>query len=118
MVSSGARPSGLSPVNDPLVHYCVVRRDIPFGVQAAQLVHAAGESSPGNLPTSTYAVALTCRDEAELHQLAIKLDAAGISFKLIREPDAPYFGELMAIGIRPIQKSKVRRYLSNFPLVK
>lgn len=95
-----------------------MRRDLPPGTQAAQLIHAAGESSPGNLPNSTFAVALTCRDEGELHQLAIRLDRAGIDFKLIREPDAPYNNQLMAIGITPIRKSRVRKLLSNFPLVK
>lgn len=95
-----------------------MRRDIPFGAQAAQLIHAAGESSPGNLPKTTYAIALTCRDEAELHELAIKLDAAGVTFKLIHEPDAPFLGQLMAIGIVPDRKSKLRRLLSNLPLLK
>ncbi len=104
--------------NDPLCHYCIVRRDLPRGAQAAQLIHAAGESSPGNLPASTFAVALTCRDENELQQLAIRLDRDGCDFVLIREPDAPYHGQLMAIGVRPTLKSKVRRSLSNFPLVK
>jgi hypothetical protein len=28
----------------PLTHYIVVRRDLPFGVLAAQIAHAAGES--------------------------------------------------------------------------
>lgn len=109
---------GSSNDQDPVCHYCIVRRDLPFGTQAAQLIHAAGESSPGNLPSSTFAVALTCRDENELHQLAIRLDRAGIDFHLVREPDVPYNNQLMAIGIRPILKSKVRKLLSNLPLLK
>ena len=28
----------------PLTHYIVVRRDLPFGILAAQIAHAAGES--------------------------------------------------------------------------
>lgn len=95
-----------------------MRRDLPIGAQAAQLIHAAGESSPGNLPKTTFAVALTCRDESELQQLAIRLDHAGISFKLICEPDEPYNGQLMAIGILPVRKSRVRRLLSNLPLLR
>lgn len=30
-----------------LYHYCITRGDIPAGLAAAQLVHAAGFSSPG-----------------------------------------------------------------------
>ena len=81
-------------------------------------IHAAGESSPGNLPSSTYAVALTCRDEAELHALAIRLDAAGLRHHLVREPDEPYNGQLMAIGIAPTLKSHVRRIVANLPSAK
>ncbi len=82
------------------------------------MIHAAGESSPGNLPNSTFAVALTCRDESELQQLAIRLDHAGIAFKLIHEPDAPYNNQLMAIGVMPVKKSVVKKLLSNLPLLK
>lgn len=89
-----------------------------MGAQAAQLIHAAGESSPGNLPKSTFAIALTVRDEAELHELAIKLDHAGIAFKLIHEPDEPFNGQLMAIGVLPRPRSQLRRHLSNLPLLK
>lgn len=42
----------------------------------------------------------------------------GILHKLIREPDEPYCGQLMAIGIRPMPRSRVRKYLSQLPLVK
>jgi peptidyl-tRNA hydrolase len=103
---------------DVLTHYVIVRRDLPPGTQAAQIIHAAGESSPGNLPSHTYAVALTCTDECELYELAIRLDAAGIKHKVIAEPDEPYNGAFMAIGIFPKPRSQIRRHLSNLPLLK
>lgn len=79
------------------------------------LIHAAGESSPGDLPPSTYAVALSCRDEAELQALAVRLETAGLRHHLVRESDAPYNGQLMAIGLFPVKKSQARRCLSSLP---
>jgi peptidyl-tRNA hydrolase len=96
----------------------VVRRDLPRGTQAAQLIHAAGHSSSGKLPNGTFAVALTVKDEDELRQLAERLKANSIPHELIFEPDPPYNGQLMALGISPGYKSSFRRYLSNLPLVK
>lgn len=103
---------------DVLTHYCIVRRDLSPGTQAAQLIHAAGESSPGNLPPHTFAVALTCADECELYELAIRLDAAGVKHKVIAEPDEPYNGAFMAIGVFPQPRSRIRRHFSNLPLLK
>lgn len=96
----------------------MVRRDLPRGIQAAQLVHAAGESAPGNLPEGTHAVVLTAASESDLARLAAKLDAYGIGFTRIHEPDAPHDGALMALGLHPRRKEEVRRYLSNLPLLK
>ena len=65
--------------NDPrihLTHYVIVREDLPTGVMAAQIVHAAGESSPGDLPPNTFAVALAASDEQQLelveHELKLR----------------------------------------------
>ncbi len=87
-------------------------------MKAAQIVHAAGESSPGNLSPGTHAVVLTTPDEAALHAVAVRLEAAGISFVRIEEPDAPYLGQLMALGVRPGRKEVVGRPLSSLPLLK
>lgn len=103
---------------DVLAHYCIVRRDLPHGKQCAMFIHAAGEASPGNLPDHTHAYALSCKDECELHELAIRLDAAGVKFKLIAEPDAPYNGAFMAIGVFPGPKSKLEKHFSNLPLMR
>ena len=104
---------------DPWTHYCITRRDLPRGVQAAQLIHAAGHSSPGAaLPTGTFAIALTCADEVELSDLYRRLKMAGIDAVAINEPDEPYNGALMAIGLPPNYRSTYRRFMSNLPLLK
>jgi hypothetical protein len=101
-----------------LHHYVVVRKDLPLGTLAAQVVHAAGESAPGNLPEGTYAVVLAARDEAHLRAIADQLDAAAVPLVRIVESDAPHQGALMAVGLRPCQKGDVRRHLSSLPLLR
>lgn len=108
-----ARP--VLPV-DPWTHYVIVRADLPAGAAAAQLIHAAGESSPGHLPPGTYAIALACPNERALVLLADQLRLAGVSFRCIFETDAPWNGQLMAIGIEPGPRSKLRKLLSSLPL--
>jgi len=36
----------------------------------------------------------------------------------INEPDEPFNGQLMALGLPPSYKSTYRRYVSNLPLIK
>jgi len=96
----------------------IVRADLPRGIQAAQLVHAAGESAPGGLPPGTYAVVLAARDEGHLALVAKKLRLAGVPFVAVHEPDAPYSGALMALGIPPARKEGLRRHLSELPLLR
>lgn len=82
------------------------------------MVHAAGESSPGNLQPGTFAVALTMPGERELVQLADTLRRAGVAFTAIFEPDAPHNGALMALGLAPRRKGELRRHLSALPLLR
>jgi hypothetical protein len=96
----------------------VVRADLPRGVQAAQIIHAAGHSAPVSLPDSTYAIALSIRDEADLRALSERLEKAQVPFRAIHEPDAPYHGQLMALGLEPNYKSRFKKFLSNLPLIK
>ncbi len=104
--------------HSPFYHYIVVRRDLPPGVVAAQVVHAAGESAAGlpPLPENTHAVVLAVPDEDRLLWLAHRLTRAGIAHKLIREPDAPYNGAATALGIPPQPRENLRRLLSSLPL--
>lgn len=88
---------------------------------AAQVVHAAGESSPGGLCSGTHAVVLAARDERSLRELAACLRAASVKFALIEESDAPYAGAVMAIGLEPVDlagKEALRRHLSSLPLLR
>lgn len=102
---------------NPVTHYVIVRKDMPKGVQAAQIVHAAGESSPGNLAEGTYAVVLEVPDESALRAVKARLGLAQVALVAIYEPDA-YNGALMALGLVPVRKEAVRRHLSSLPLLK
>ena len=87
-------------------------------MQAAQLIHAAGQSTSKRVPEGTFAVALHARDLSELLQIATALKQAKIEYALIVESDAPYTGQAMAIGIEPGDRSKLKKILSRLPLVK
>lgn len=84
----------------------------------AQLIHAAGESSPGDLSPGTYAIALAAKSEIQLLALERRLISQNIPHAAIREPDAPWDGQLMAIGIAPCDRSIVRKEVSQLPLIK
>jgi hypothetical protein len=104
--------------SQPYYHYCVVRIDLPLGVLSAQLLHAAGESATPLPLSGTRAVCLAAKDEQELLKIALRLDRRQIPYKLIREPDLPWNGQAMAIGLHPTQDRKpIRRALSRLPLV-
>ena len=68
---------------------------MPHGHQLAQAVHAAGESGP--VSPGTYAIVLSASLSA-LSELADKLAFYSVPHTVIREPDAPYLGEVTAIG--------------------
>ena len=103
----------------PLTHYCILRGDLPRGVLAAQLIHAAGESSPGDLPKNTFAVALSAKSESHLGFIEQKLQRLNIPHHAIREPDEPWCGALMAIGIPPVEdRELIKKATSSLPLLK
>ncbi|NJK32610.1 MAG: hypothetical protein HC927_09480 [Deltaproteobacteria bacterium] len=102
-----------------LTHYCVIRQDLPRGVLAAQLIHAAGESVRGALPEHTIAVALAADDEAHLLALERELRRLGIAHRAIREPDPPWNGALMAIGLEPVRdRARLRAVTGKLRLLK
>lgn len=76
---------------------------------AAQLVHAAGESAPGDLAPGTHAVVLGVDNEAELQEIEARLFQFDVPYHAIREPDAPWQGALMAIGVVPMVPTKQLR---------
>jgi hypothetical protein len=94
----------------------VARSDLPIGTLLAQVVHAAGESSPGRVPPSTHAVVLAVPDESGLLEAEARLLEAGIPHITIREPDAPWCGQAMTIGIFAEDRTRVRKLLARLPL--
>lgn len=70
-----------------------------MGTLAAQLVHAAGETGP--VEPGTHAVVLSAKDEKHLLRIEHQLSRHQIKHHSIREPDSPWNGELMAIGLYP-----------------
>jgi len=103
----------------------VIRRDLPLGLQAAQIVHASGESADGPVPEGTHAVVLAVEDEEHLLHIAEQLHYAQLSYKLIVEPDLPLHpdrpledGQGTAIGLRPTRDRKpIARVLGRLPLL-
>lgn len=83
------------------------------------MVHAAGETSPGNLESGTVAVVLAADSESHLISIANSLRDAVIPYKLIREPDAPYNNQATVLGIWPTRdRRSIRRVLSQLPLLR
>lgn len=92
-----------------------------MGVQLAQTIHAAGWSAqlPGAEVASppTIAVALAAPPD-ELAALVRALAQARIGHVAIHEPDEPWRGALMAIGVVPSSRERVRRFVAHLPLVR
>jgi len=99
----------------------IVRSDAPPGVQLAQTIHAAGQSAQlsGADPAAppTIAIALAASSD-ELAALSRSLADAGVPHVRVHEPDEPWRGALMAIGVVPSPRARVRRLLAHLPLVR
>lgn len=65
-----------------------------------------------------HAVALYAKNERELLELEQRLTEAKIRHHAVREPDAPWFGQLMAIGIYPQDRNNYHQLTRKFQLVK
>jgi hypothetical protein len=70
-----------------------------LGTLTAQLVHAAGETGPSE--PGTHAVVLSAKNKNHLLKIERQLIKNNIKHHSIREPDAPWNGEIMAIGLYP-----------------
>lgn len=92
-------------MKDDLYHYIVVRKDLPIEHQLVQIVHAVGESIlEAPVPPTTRAVLLHADSEGELRELSETLTTKGLAHVLICEPDPPYNGAAVAIGVAPSNK--------------
>lgn len=105
-----------------LTHYIIVRRDLPVGVVAAMVTHAAGESAAlyekmlGEFD-GAYAVVLAVKTELRLEKAKALLDTHDIAYTEVRESSAPYNGALMALGLMPIERDEVEEILNDFQLL-
>ena len=91
-------------------HYLVVRSDLPLGDAMAQLAHAAGHTG-GPRTVGASVVVLGVPNEQGLLELADKLAGAGMNPIVVREPDAPWCGAAMALGIEPLVRNRRTRRL-------
>lgn len=81
------------------------------------IAHAAALSSLGTT-SNTFVVVLAAPNESSLLALERKLQQEGLPFVAFREPDAPYNGALMSIGINPVpDRRMVRRFVRDFHLL-
>lgn len=94
----------------------ILLQNLPSGVKLAQAVHAAGESG-GDVPKNTHAIVLEA-DMDSLLDLEAKLWDNSVPYEAIREPDCPYEGQLLAIGICPGKKEILEKYVSTFRLAR
>lgn len=104
---------------DDLNHYVIVRRDLSCGLQAANIVHAAGESADPKPEPGCRAVALHAKHEVHLRAIQARLFEAGIDHSCVVEGDGPHAGQLMAIGVLPSrERERIREVLGKLPLVR
>lgn len=129
-----------------LTHYIVVRRDLAFGPLLAMVAHAAGESfyalacprssvsersdltersdvqlipgAPSFNPAETVAVVMGAKNENRLIRLDLALAASDIPYVCIRETEGAHAGQLMAIGLAPIDKARVATYVKDFQMLR
>lgn len=102
----------------PEYHYVICRADLPLGTLCAQIIHAAGESGPAR--PGTHAIALSVPNEAALELVEERLRTAKIHHAAIREPDPPWLGAIMCIGIPPTHASdpSLRSIIRRLQLIK
>jgi Peptidyl-tRNA hydrolase PTH2 len=124
---SACRIDQHGPTAESLTHHVIVRKDLPWGVQLAQVTHAAGESAAAAAlhgvvaAPGTTAVVLHVENEAALMALADRLRQAGHRVHEVRESDDDhhYASQLMAIAVEPIEdRAAMRRLTSSLPLAR
>ena len=81
------------------------------------VVHATGESVQRTHPDGLHAVVLA-GDPRQLQELKERLTAASVPHKTIIEPDPPYLGEVLAIGITPATRRLLQPYVRHLKLLK
>lgn len=95
-----------------MIHYIAVRRDLPFGTTLAMVAHAAAESN--DLVGHCTVCVLGVRNERTLLKLHAKLNSYGIKNELVCEPDEPWNGAAMSLGVRPGSRDDLSPYFTKF----
>jgi hypothetical protein len=80
------------------------------------VVHATGESVSTTHPDGLHAVVLA-GDPQELQRLKERLTAASVPHRTIIEPDPPFLGEVMAVGITPAARRLIKPYVRHLSLL-
>jgi hypothetical protein len=107
-----------------LIHYIFVRKDLPLGVLAAMVTHAAGES--GALYQDEYngrfrgatAVVLEANDEAHLRRIDKYLSDNALQRVCVVESGGVYTNQLMSIGCVPGRRAALSHLLAKFVTLK
>ena len=122
-----------------MIHYLLIRRDLPFGVTLAQLAHAAANSmedwlkwetgtSPSDMGSlfdtpdfpphePMTVVVLGVRDRISLERWQRKLNRKKVRNTVVREPDAPWHNQMMAIGVWPGEKADLSDHFKRLDLI-
>jgi len=80
------------------------------------VAHAAALSATGTR-ANTHVVVLSAT-LAHLHKLKTKLSLAKVPHVAFHEPDLPWDGELMSIGVYPVENRRmVQRFLKGIKLL-
>jgi hypothetical protein len=111
-----------------LTQFVVVRRDLPTIRKIIDVGHAAGEAfyifamlklaPEGFDPNRTTLLVKGARNEKKLLKLEKKLISKGVYHLAVREPMAPWNGQLMAIGLVPGDREIMGYHLSDFEMLK
>lgn len=135
------KDSAAQQVEEPLVQYVVVRRDLmnewPTGSVIAQAVHASVAAvwktkssdntrayceqrgneapEPGQVSDQMHTVVLEAKNEPSLLKLADKLKEAEIEFILWKEQPEHIH---TALATQPYKRSEIKKYFSKFRLFK
>lgn len=105
-----------------LIHYVIVRNDLPLGVLTAMVAHAAGESAflfnGDSIFKNAIAVVLAVDNELALHKAAQHLRNLHVLHTEVVEGDGPYKDQLMAIGVVPGKRDTLDKSFKEFKLLK
>lgn len=101
--------------NPPPFQYLVLHKSAAAkpGLAAVYAAHAASEAIR-TLPVhpETAVGVLVVEKSDMLEALAQRLSEAGIHHRLITEPEHPYLGAAVALGVEPLPKDRVRPYMA------